>query len=257
MNLPTGTLAVLAACLLASSPARAVTLKIATVLPDGTSWMREMRQAAEVVEERTEGRVKLKFYPGGVMGTEKAVMRKMRVGQLQGGAFTPTGLADLYRDAEIYGLPFLFHSYEEVDYVRARMDERIRAGLKEAGLIVLAIGETGFAYLLSNKPIRRVEDLPGAERLYRLFLEPETAPERRLNALLNLAGLELARGRWVATRNLLAEAGKADVPIATVVQIPDCTPGCCQRYELCGASLLNETPICCLSQKSDTKIARN
>lgn len=162
MNLPTGTLAVLAACLLASSPARAVTLKIATVLPDGTSWMREMRQAAKVVEERTGGRVKLKFYPGGVMGTEKAVMRKMRVGQLQGGAFTPTGLADLYRDAEIYGLPFLFHSYEEVDYVRARMDERIRAGLKEAGLIVLAIGETGFAYLLSNKPIRRVEDLPGA-----------------------------------------------------------------------------------------------
>ena len=119
-------------------------------------------KAAKVVEERTEGRVKLKFYPGGVMGTEKAVMRKMRVGQLQGGAFTPTGLADLYRDAEIYGLPFLFHSYEEVDYVRARMDERIRAGLREAGLIVLAIGETGFAYLFSNKPIRRVEDLPGA-----------------------------------------------------------------------------------------------
>lgn len=157
-----GALAALAALLLLPAPSSAATLKIATVVPDGTQWMREMRAGAAEISERTGGRVALKFYPGGVMGTEKAVMRKIRVGQLQGGAFTPTGLGDLYRDAEIYGVPFLFHSYDEVDYVRARMDQTLRAGLERAGLVALAFSETGFAYLLSDLPLRSVDDLSSA-----------------------------------------------------------------------------------------------
>ncbi len=165
--------------LLASwSSQAATTLKIATVLPEGTSWMREMRGAARQIEAETESRVKLKFYPGGVMGTEKSVMRKIRVGQLHGGAFTIGSLGDLHRDVEIYGLPFLFQSYDEVDYVRARMDDRIREGLKEAGLVALAISEGGFAYILSNRPLRSLDDLPGAriwvaenDRLSQLALE--------------------------------------------------------------------------------------
>ncbi|MEE9281171.1 MAG: TRAP transporter substrate-binding protein DctP [Myxococcota bacterium] len=155
-------LAALVSLVLVASPSPAATLKIATVVPDGTSWMKEMRAGAKQIAERTQGRVKLKFYPGGVMGTEKSVMRKIRAGQLQGGAFTSTGLADVYRETEIYGLPLLFHSYDEVDYVRARMDQSIREGLERAGLIALAISETGFAYLLSNKPLRSVDDLSGA-----------------------------------------------------------------------------------------------
>ncbi len=179
MNLRTLlTLALLAALLPLAGATPAATLKIATVVPEGSAWMKEMRGAASEVEQRTEGRVKLKFYPGGVMGTEKAVLRKIRVGQLQGGAFTSSSLTDLYRDAEIYGLPFLFRSYEEVDYVRARMDGRIREGLRRAGLVALAISEAGFAYLLSNKRVQTLDDLPGArvwvledDRLSQIALE--------------------------------------------------------------------------------------
>ncbi len=179
MNLRTVlTLALLAALLPLTGETRAATLKIATVVPEGSTWMKEMRGAASEIEQRTEGRVKLKFYPGGVMGTEKAVLRKIRVGQLQGGAFTSSSLTDFYRDTEIYGLPFLFHSYDEVDYVRARMDDRIREGLREAGLVALAISEGGFAYLLSNKRVRTLDDLPGArvwvledDRLSQIALE--------------------------------------------------------------------------------------
>ncbi len=87
MNLRTLlTLALLAALLPLAGATPAATLKIATVVPEGSAWMKEMRDAASEIEQRTEGRVKLKFYPGGVMGTEKAVLRKIRVGQLQGGA---------------------------------------------------------------------------------------------------------------------------------------------------------------------------
>ncbi len=71
----------------------AATLKLATLAPAGTTWMKEMKVGAGLIKQRTEGRVKLKFYPGGVMGNDQSVHRKIRIGQLHGGAFTPGGLA--------------------------------------------------------------------------------------------------------------------------------------------------------------------
>jgi TRAP-type C4-dicarboxylate transport system substrate-binding protein len=115
------------------------------------------------VEERTAGRVRLKFYPAGVMGNDKTVLRKIRAGQLHGGAFTSGSLASVYPDLELYGIPLLFRSYDEVDYVRARMDDRMIAGLEEAGMVSLAINDQGFAYLMTQRPSREVADLEGAK----------------------------------------------------------------------------------------------
>ena len=65
--------------------AQTVELKVASVAPDGSGWMQEMRAGAETIREQTDGRVVIKFYPGGVMGNDGQVLRKIRVGQLQGG----------------------------------------------------------------------------------------------------------------------------------------------------------------------------
>jgi TRAP-type C4-dicarboxylate transport system substrate-binding protein len=146
-----------------ASPATAKTLKIATIVPDGSSWLVEMRKAAAEIKERTEGRVKLKYYPGGVMGNDKTVLRKVRAGQLHGGAFTSGALAAIYPDIELYSLPLLFRDYAEIDYVRNRMDEKLRAGLAEKGFVALSITDGGFAYVMSQKPIRKVEDMGGAK----------------------------------------------------------------------------------------------
>ncbi|MDG2333013.1 MAG: TRAP transporter substrate-binding protein DctP [Myxococcota bacterium] len=146
---------------MAGAEASARTLKIATILPDGSSWLAEMRKAGDEIKERTQGRVKLKFYPGGVMGGDKTVMRKVRAGQLQGGAFTSGALAAVYPDAELYSLPLLFRDYEEVDFVRSQLDQKIMKGLAQNGFEALAITDGGFAYVLSQKPIRRVEDMEG------------------------------------------------------------------------------------------------
>jgi TRAP-type C4-dicarboxylate transport system substrate-binding protein len=137
------------------------TLKIATVAPDGTTWMNEIRAGAAKIESLTEGRVQFKFYPGGVMGNAASVMRKMRVGQLQGGAFTGSPLSSFHPDAEIYSLPFLFTSFEEVDYVRERLDPVVKANLEANGLVVLGIAEGGFATLFSQVPIRSLDDARG------------------------------------------------------------------------------------------------
>jgi TRAP-type C4-dicarboxylate transport system substrate-binding protein len=97
------------------------------------------------------------------MGNQKTVLRKMRAGQLHGGAFTSGALAEIHPDAELYSLPLTFRSYEEVAHVRKHLDRTIREGLAEKGFEVLAIGDNGFAYLMSQKPIREVGDLDGAK----------------------------------------------------------------------------------------------
>jgi TRAP-type C4-dicarboxylate transport system substrate-binding protein len=145
----------------ASGAAHGKTLKVAAIVPDGTPWMAAMRAGAEEIHTRTEGRVTMKLYPGGVMGDGKTVLRKMRIGQLHGGAFTAGGLRDIYADGEIYGLPFLFASYDEVDFVRERMDPVLRRGFATHGLEALAISEGGFAFIMSRSPIQQVSDLAG------------------------------------------------------------------------------------------------
>ncbi len=144
-----------------SLPAFAVTLKIATVTPEGTDWMKDMRASAAEIKERTEGRVQIKYYGGGVMGNDTKVLGRIRIGTLQGGAFTPVALAGQYPELNLYGLPLIFDSEEEAAYVRERMDAKLRKGLEEAGFVSFGFATGGFAVLMSNTPVDELEDLRG------------------------------------------------------------------------------------------------
>jgi len=139
----------------------AVTLKIATVTPEGSQWMKDMRASAKEVKERTEGRVEIKYYGGGVMGNDTKVLGRIRIGSLQGGAFTPTAVAGQYPDVNLLGLPLIFDSEEEAAYVRKRMDDKLSAGLEEAGWVNFGFAAGGFAILMSNTPISTLDDLKG------------------------------------------------------------------------------------------------
>lgn len=138
---------------------QAVEIKLATVAPDGSSWMRGMRAGGAEIRERTDGRVIFKFYPGGVMGSDSQVLRKIRVGQLHGGAFTGSGLGDRYAGLNLYGIPLLFQSLEEVDFVRERIDPILAEGLERAGFVSFGFVEGGFARIMANQPVSTVEDM--------------------------------------------------------------------------------------------------
>lgn len=138
---------------------QAQTLKIAALSPDGSSWMKALRQAGKDIKKATEGRVKMKFYPGGVMGDDRAVLRKMRYGQLHGAAFTNGSLADHFPDVQLYNLVMTFRDLEEVDFVRQVFDQEIIEGLEDNGLVTFGLSEIGFAYLMSKYPIHDVNDV--------------------------------------------------------------------------------------------------
>ena len=143
-----------------SHQAQSKTFKIATIAPNGSFWMNMMKQGAKEIKKETGGRVKFKFYPGGVMGSQGIVLKKMKIGQLHGGALTSGSLGALYPDSQIYSLPLIFKTFKEIDFVRQKMDKQITEGLETAGIVTFGISEGGMAYTMSNKPVSRVSDLP-------------------------------------------------------------------------------------------------
>ncbi len=154
--------ALILAALLAAGPLSAQTLKIATVTPEGSAWMRDMRAAGAEIGERTGGEVEVKFYGGGVMGDDLRVLRKIRTGQLQGAVLTSSALAGRYPDVLQYGLPLMFRSREEMLFIRRRFDPVLEQGLRDSGYETFGFGSLGFALIMSGrKPVVRLEDARG------------------------------------------------------------------------------------------------
>jgi TRAP-type C4-dicarboxylate transport system substrate-binding protein len=151
----------LLACASFPAWAQTQTLKIATIAPEGSSWMQDMRAGAKTIEQQTDGRVRFKFYAGGVQGNDKQVQRKMRTGQLHGGAFTSGAMNQFQPEADLLSLPLLFESIAEARYVRERLEGEMRQKLEDAGFVNFGFAAAGFAYMMSNKPLRTLADLDG------------------------------------------------------------------------------------------------
>lgn len=140
----------------------ATEIKIATLVPQNTAWGSKIEAGRQEINQRTEGRVKLKVYYGGVQGHAGKVKQRIRFGQLHGGDFTPTDFQDSMPDLNIYGLPFVFESLEEVEFVRERMDDVLAAGFEEEGFVTFGFAGD-FAIVLSNVPVRGLSDLRGKQ----------------------------------------------------------------------------------------------
>lgn len=138
-------------------------LKIATVAPEGSTWMQVMRQIDTEVRRETNNQVGFKIYAGGVQGDELVVLRKVRSGQLQGGGLTGQGLGQIAPAVRVMEVPFLFSDYAQIDHVREKMGSRFEAILHDAGYTVLGWADVGFVYLFSKQPIATQADLKSAK----------------------------------------------------------------------------------------------
>ncbi|MEJ2722736.1 MAG: TRAP transporter substrate-binding protein DctP [bacterium] len=138
-------------------------IKFATLAPEGSTWMKVMHALDDEVRAKTDGRVGFKFYPGGVQGDEKEVLRKIRNGQLHGGGFTGFGLGAIASEFRVIELPFMFKDLHEVDYVRGKMDPYYHDLFREKGYDFLGWGDVGFVYLYSKNPITDIDQLRHAK----------------------------------------------------------------------------------------------
>lgn len=132
--------------------AQAATLKISTQYPDGTVVLKEFRKAAKAISEKTEGRVKIKLYPGSPM-SDATAQRKIKINQLSGAIVQTGALAASFKDGQIYNAPMLYRNFEEVDMVRSKLDEEMKQGYLQSGWVTYGLMEGGFAYAMSVDPI--------------------------------------------------------------------------------------------------------
>src|SRR5690606_4388596 len=132
---------------------------ISTLYPDGTSAVTALEQAGKTIAQKTDGRVALHIYAGGVMGDDKAVQRKIRIGQLQGAMAQGGAFASYYRDSQVYNLPMAFRSYDEVAYVRKQLDPVLEKGFEDNGWVTFGFVDGGFAYLMTQHPVASVAQL--------------------------------------------------------------------------------------------------
>ena len=140
-------------------------IKMATLAPEGSSWYKVLQKMGEGWKKATDGAVTLRIYPGGVSGDEDAVIRKMRVGQLQAAAVTGIGLSYLDRSFYALHIPMMYASDEEFDYVRDRLAPAIERKLEEKGMIVLNWGDAGWVHFFAKTPFTRPDEVK-AMKLY-------------------------------------------------------------------------------------------
>ncbi len=136
-----------------------VLIKIGTLAPEGSSWVKAFNAINAEVMKKTGNTVQFKIYAGGVLGDEKDMLRKLKIGQIQGVALTSAGLSSIYKEMDVLQVPFLFQNYEEVDAVSKKMDPFFRKGFEDNGYVLLGWSEAGFVYLMSTVPIASVADL--------------------------------------------------------------------------------------------------
>ena len=134
-------------------------VKFATLAPEGTAWMKTMRQFSEELAAKTGGRVKFKIYAGGVSGDEKDVARKIRLGQLQAAGFTGVGLGEIAPEIRVLDTPFLFKSPAETDHIYRMLDPDFRGIFRSKGYILLGWTEVGNVYIFANVPVTGPADL--------------------------------------------------------------------------------------------------
>lgn len=133
--------------------------KIASLAPEGSVWINHFKEFANEVSERSNGEVGIKIYPGGVMGDDLAMYRKIRAGQLHGGGFTMTGISSIVPDFRVMSIPFYFENYAEIDRVKEQLLPYFAKKFNESGLELIGMSEVGFIYAMSTTPTSTLADL--------------------------------------------------------------------------------------------------
>jgi TRAP-type C4-dicarboxylate transport system substrate-binding protein len=170
---------------LVATPASAQTvLKIATLAPEGSTWMKLSHQWADAVEKRTEGRIKVKFYSGGVQGDERDVLRKIKLGQLHGAAITGIGLAAI--NPEVRALE-IARNYDELDALRKELGDTLRKKFEEKGYLLAAWGDVGPIHLYSKTPVKSMADL----KALKLWLWSDDPVSKQLFETMGLHGVPM------------------------------------------------------------------
>lgn len=136
-----------------------IVVRMATLVPDGSSWHLVLKESADKWKQVSGGRVTVRLFPGGVAGDDPDVVRKMRLGTLNAGVLTSVGVAEIDKSVYAMGIPLMYDSYEEVYWVHEKMRPKLEASLEAKGFVVLNWADGGWVHFFAKKPVAVPDDL--------------------------------------------------------------------------------------------------
>ena len=142
---------------------KATVIKIATLAPDGSPWIQTLQAISEDISTKTNKQVRFRIYPGGVLGDEDDMLRKMYIGQIHGAVLTSSSLSSIFKEMDVFQIPFLFEKHSEVDYIIEKLDASFKKGFEDRGYMMLSWSEGGFVRLMSTIPVDTLEKLKKAK----------------------------------------------------------------------------------------------
>lgn len=140
-------------------PAYAVRIKVATKAPENFRSAQIIKEMFGEIRKKTDGNVVFKVYFGGVKGTGRDLLLKMKSGEIHGAEFMSVEASSVCKDLELLSAPLTFRDYQEVDYVLEKISGHLEKQLRERGYVVLGWLEVGFAHMMSVEPVESVQDL--------------------------------------------------------------------------------------------------
>ncbi len=152
------TLLILLAPLPSGRAGDAAILRIATLAPEASGAGQIFRIFDQSVRKRTGDRIQMRLYAGGVAGDERDVLRKIKLGQLEGAAVTSIGLGQIVRSVLILQMPGLFENREQVSKVRKELAGEFQSQFASAGFQLLGWGDVGDRRIFSKKPVLSPSD---------------------------------------------------------------------------------------------------
>ncbi|MBN1297076.1 TRAP transporter substrate-binding protein DctP, partial [bacterium] len=147
----------------AATEKETVYLKIATLAPEGSVWMDQIAALNTELDAKTNGQIRFKVYPGGIMGDDDVVLRKIRVGQLDGAMVTTAAMARIKPEIHALAFPGLFKTYSDVDWFLERKIDTIGDLLRPEGYEAVGIMGLGFTYMFTQNNLDSVDDLKKAK----------------------------------------------------------------------------------------------
>ena len=148
----------LASLCLAALPAQTV-IRLGTLVPKGSRWDEILTSMGEEWKKASGGKVELKIYPGGEQGDEPEMVQKVRIKKLQAVAISGAGLSGIDAPVTALEIPMMIDTYEELDYVRDHISERLEKGLAQRGFIVLNWGDAGWVHFFTKQPAVHPDDI--------------------------------------------------------------------------------------------------
>jgi TRAP-type transport system periplasmic protein len=136
-----------------------VTVKLATLAPEGSSWSVILKEMAQEWKAASGGRVVLRVYPGGVAGDDPDVVRKIRAGTLQAGLLSAVGLAEIDASVHAMSVPLMYAGDDEAFAVLDRLRPGLESAFEARGVVVLNWADVGWVHFFARSPVATPDDL--------------------------------------------------------------------------------------------------